>query len=65
MQIPNYFLRSLIRHFARIVEYSQYDLSDTRTANAIRLGRKDLSKLNKYIESSFKDNNKNDTIGKI
>lgn len=48
-QIPAYFLKSLYTHYKRIAENARCDPSDTRTANALRLAKSDLRKLDKIL----------------
>lgn len=56
MDIPEYRLREWHRHLKRIVENAMTERNDTRTANALRLARRDLQLMNKIINS--KDNDK-------
>lgn len=56
--IPEYVLRDWHRHLKRIVENATCDRADTRTANALRLARKDLYRMNKLLPD-------NDQAGKI
>lgn len=58
IQIPEYLLREWHRHLKRIVENATYERADTRTANAFRLARKDLRRMNKLLPD-------NDKAGKI
>lgn len=48
-EIPLYALREWHRHLARIVGNVTCDPSDTRTANALRMARRDLRRMDKYI----------------
>lgn len=48
MEIPRYKVENLIRHLERIVANCHAEPCDTRTANALRLARKDLDYLRKY-----------------
>lgn len=54
MQIPRYRLREWAAHLKRILDNATCDLSDYRTANALRMARKDLRRMEQYI----KDNDK-------
>lgn len=56
MNIPEYRLREWHRHLKRIVDHAACDRNDTRTANALRLARRDLQLMDKIINS--KDNDK-------
>lgn len=58
IQVPEYLLREWHRHLKRIVENASYERADTRTANAFRLARKDLHRMNKLLPD-------NDKAGKI
>ena len=58
IQVPEYLLREWHRHLTRIVEHATYNRADTRTANAFRLARKDLRRMNKLLSD-------NDKAGKI
>ncbi len=49
MQIPEYRLREWRTHLKRIVDNAVCDPSDTRTANAVRMARKDLQRMEKYL----------------
>lgn len=50
--IPAYLLREWHRHLKRIVENASCNPSDTRTLNALRLARKDLRTMEKYLSES-------------
>ena len=52
MEIPRYKVDSLIRHLERIVTHCRAEPSDSRTANALRLLRKDLAELRKHSEKT-------------
>lgn len=54
-EIPLYVLRDWQRHLSRIVEYATCDPSDTRTVNALRLARKDLRRMERYLQSKNSD----------
>lgn len=54
MRIPEYRLKEWRSHLKRIVENVKCDPSDTKTANAIRLARKDLRRMDKYLEGNDK-----------
>lgn len=54
-EIPLYVLRDWHRHLSRIVEYATCDPSDTRTANAMRLVRKDLRRMERYLQNKNSD----------
>lgn len=47
--IPQYRLREWHRHLKRIAENATCDPGDTRTANALRLARKDLCEMERHI----------------
>lgn len=49
VEIPDYFLKSFIRHFERITENCKASPSDIKTSEALRLGKKDLIKLKRFI----------------
>lgn len=53
--IPQYRLREWHRHLKRITENATCDPGDTRTANALRLARKDLREMERHILTK-KDN---------
>ena len=52
IEIPDYRLREWHTHLLRIVENAVCDPSDTRTANALRMARKDLCRMEKYIKNT-------------
>lgn len=56
MQIPEYIILATYNHLKRIVDNAKCERADTRTANAIRLARTDLKRLEKYV---IKTNTKN------
>lgn len=47
--IPEYRLREIHRHLSRIAAHASCDNADLRTVNALRLARKDLRTLEKYL----------------
>lgn len=49
MEIPEYVIREWRRHLERILDNTTCDPSDNRTANALRMARKDLRRMDKYI----------------
>ena len=49
MQIPDYLIKAIHGHYKRIVENAKCAPSDTKTANALRLAKGDLRKLEKII----------------
>lgn len=51
MQIPEYRLREWHTHLKRILENAECDRNDTRTADAIRLAKKDLRRMERYIDN--------------
>lgn len=57
MGIPDYFLAGLYAHYRRIVEYSRHDPGDFRTADAMRLARKELRRLERYLNYGKKPDN--------
>lgn len=58
MYIPKSNVKAIRSHLKRIVENARADASDTRTVNALRLARRDLRLLDKYLtmEDKFKNN---------
>lgn len=64
MEIPDYILVSVYRHYSRLAARAEVDPSDTITMNARRLAGKDLRKLKAYIDK-IKPTKKNDTIRQI
>lgn len=48
--VPVYMLKQLCARCKRIAENATCSSSDTRTANALRLLKKDIPKLEKYID---------------
>ena len=48
-EVPLYLIVGWRRHLKRIVENIGTDPSDTRTINAIRLAKKDLKQMDKYL----------------
>ena len=54
-EIPLYVLRDWQRHLSRIVENVTCDPSDTRTVNALRLVRKDLRRMERYLQDDRYD----------
>lgn len=54
MEIPRYKVESLIRHLERIVANCRAEPCDSRTANALRLARKDLADLRRYSGTKTK-----------
>lgn len=49
VEIPDYFQKSFIRHFERITENCKASPSDIKTSEALRLGKKDVIKLKRFI----------------
>lgn len=49
MEIPDYKAEALYRHLKRIVDNAKYPPADTRTADALRLARRDLCDLGKRL----------------
>lgn len=49
VEIPDYFLKSFIRHFERITENCKAAPSDIKTGEALRLGKKDIVKIKRLI----------------
>lgn len=49
MEIPTYIIREWHSHIRRIAENATCDPSDTRTANALRLARKDIRRMERYL----------------
>lgn len=54
MRIPEYRLKEWRTHLKRIVDNAKCDPSDTKTANAIRLAKKDLRRMDNYLEDNDK-----------
>ena len=54
MNIPEYRLREWYRHFKRIAENARCDSSDTTTVNALRMARKDIRRIEKYLNEHDK-----------
>lgn len=52
MQIPDYRLREWAAHLRRIVDNATCDSDDYRTANALRMARKDLKRMERYIKDN-------------
>lgn len=48
-EVPLYLIVGWRRHLKRIVENVGTDPSDTRAINALRLARKDLEQMGKYL----------------
>lgn len=48
-EVPLYLIAEWRRHLKRIVKNVGTDPSDTRTRNALRLARKDLEQMDKYL----------------
>lgn len=57
MEIPDYFLAGLYAHYRRIVEHSYHDPADYRTADALRLARKELRRLERCLNYGKKSDN--------
>lgn len=53
VEIPDYFLKSFIRHFERITENCKASPSDIKTSEALRLGKKDVIKLKRFINKKY------------
>lgn len=53
-EIPLYILKGMLSHYKRIVENAKSRPDDHRTADAIRLARKDIAKLEKIITQNPK-----------
>lgn len=56
--VPEYLLLEWLRHFRRIAERAVCDSSDTKTANALRLARKDVRRMESMLGSHGKENTK-------
>lgn len=54
MVIPTYIAKAVYSHYKRIVDNARVDKSDIRTLNAMRLAKKDLQRLIKFIENDGK-----------
>lgn len=52
MQIPRYRLREWAAHMKRIVDNATCDPGDYRTANALRMARKDLRRMEQYSKDN-------------
>ena len=53
VEIPDYFLKSFIRHFERITENCKASPSDIKTSEALRLGKKDIVKLKRFVNKKY------------
>ncbi|MEL5894199.1 hypothetical protein AAE250_11910 [Bacteroides sp. GD17] len=49
VEIPDYLLKSMLRHFERITDYCKAAPSDIKTGEALRLGKKDIVKIKRLI----------------
>lgn len=58
MEIPDYLLMSVYRHYSRLAARAEVDSSDTVTMNARRIARKELRKLKMYIDKIKPTQNK-------
>lgn len=47
MNIPNYILISAFRHFSTIIKEAKHESGNIKLCEAIRLGKKDLKKIEK------------------
>lgn len=50
MNIPTYIIENAVRHFERIALKCKAPPLDTRTANALRLARRDLVAIKKHMD---------------
>jgi hypothetical protein len=50
MEIPEYFIKRLLSHYKRIVENAKHNSTDYRTAEAVRLAKLDINKLQKLLQ---------------
>lgn len=50
-EIPLYVLQDWQRHLKRIVENARCSSNDVRTINAIRLAKKDLRRMERYLQN--------------
>jgi len=50
MEIPDYIIKGIYIHYKRLTQHARVDPADHRTVDALRLARKDLRKLQKYIK---------------
>ncbi len=57
MQIPDSFVRTLENRLGRLIEAVALNPSDHRTADLLRLARKDLRKLGAYVSKTKKEDN--------
>ena len=53
VEIPDYFLKSFIRHFERITENCKASPSDIKTREALRRGKKDIVKLKRFVNKKY------------
>lgn len=51
-EIPLYVLRDWHRHLSRVLDNVSCDPSDTRTANALRMARRDVARLGRMIDNN-------------
>ncbi len=49
IHIPAYLVCEWLRHFRRLAIYGRYNEDDTRTANAFRMAKKDVRRMERYI----------------
>ena len=52
IHIPRYKLREWLSRYRRIADHAIIDPSDSRTANALRLARKDIAAIEGYLKGS-------------
>lgn len=58
MDIPSHILLGWQSHMKRVAGHAACDPSDTRTANALRLLRRDLRTMERYLHGTKKDKKK-------
>lgn len=57
-EIPLYLIAGWYRHLKRIAECARSESNDIKTTNALRLARKDLRSMEKYLPKENIDNDK-------
>lgn len=51
MEIPRYLLENAVRHMERVADKCRASPEDSRTANALRLLRRDIANLKKHLNA--------------
>lgn len=50
MEIPAYIIKAVFSHYSRIASNATCDPADHKTRDCLRLARKDVEKLRKYLK---------------